>query len=85
MSLRVFVSSEGGKNAININLANLATLHSSVCNYRQLRQNYQNHNFQARVGKELPKQFPEPLSVGKLDVGNLTFSNTANTLKPEIT
>ena len=37
--------------------------------------------FQAKVGKELPKQFPEPLSVGKLDVGNFAFSDTANTLQ----
>ena len=27
------------------------------------------------------QQFPEPLSVGKLDVGNFAFSNTANTLQ----
>ena len=31
----------------------------------------------AKVGKELPKQLPEPLSVGKLDVGKFAFSNTA--------
>ena len=35
----------------------------------QLRQNYLNNYFQARVGKEMPKSFPDPLSVGKLDVG----------------
>ena len=44
-------------------------------NFSQLRQNYLNNYFQARVGKELPKQFPEPLSVSKLDVGNFAFSN----------
>ena len=49
--------------------------------HNQLRQNYLNNYFQAEVGKELPKQFPEPLSVGKLDVGNFGFSNTANTLQ----
>ena len=37
--------------------------------------------FGPMVGKELPKQFPEPLSVGKLDVGNFAFSNAANTLQ----
>ena len=47
----------------------------------QLRQNYLNDYFQAKVGKELPEQFPEPRSVGKLDVGNFAFSNTANTLQ----
>ena len=53
--------------------------------YSQLRQNYLNNYFQAEVGKELPNQFPEPFSVGKLDVSNFEFSNTANTLKPEMT
>ena len=42
---------------------------------------YLTNYFQAKVGKELPKQFPEPLSVGKLDVGNFAFSNAANTLQ----
>ena len=36
----------------------------SPLNYSQLRKNC----LQAKVGKELPKQFPEPLLVGKLDV-----------------
>ena len=49
--------------------------------YSQLRQNYLNNYFQANVAKKLPKQFPEPLSVGKQDVCNFAFSNTANTLK----
>ena len=30
-------------------------------------------NCQAEVSKEFPKQFPEPFSVGKLDVGNFAF------------
>ena len=38
-------------------------------------------NISIKVGKELPQQFPEPLLVGKLDVGNLAVSNTANTLQ----
>ena len=38
-------------------------------------------HFQGKVGKELPKQYPEPLLVGKLDVSNFAFSNTANTLQ----
>ena len=41
-----------------------------VRKYNQLRQNCLNTYFQAKVGKELPKQFPQPLLVGKLDVGN---------------
>ena len=49
--------------------------------YSQPRQNYLNHSFQAKVVKQLPKQFPEPLSVGKLDVGNFACSNSANTLQ----
>ena len=49
--------------------------------YSQLRQNYQNNYFEAKVGKELPKQFPEPLSVGKLDVGSLALSDNANALQ----
>ena len=49
--------------------------------YSQLRQNCLNNSFQAKVGKELPKQFPELLSVGKLDVGNFAFPKTANTLQ----
>ena len=51
--------------------------------YHQLRQNYLNNDFQANVGKELPKQFPEPLSVGKLDVGKLAVPHTA-LCKPEV-
>ena len=49
--------------------------------YSQLRQNYLNKYFQAKADKELPKQFPEPLLVGKLDVGNFALSNPANTLQ----
>ena len=41
--------------------------------YCQLRQNYVNNYFEAKVGKELPKLFPESSSVGKLDVGNFAF------------
>ena len=41
--------------------------------YSEHRQNYLNHYFQTKVGKELPKQFPEPLSIGKLAFGNLAF------------
>ena len=53
--------------------------------YSHLRQNYLNNYFQAKVGKKLPQQFPEPLSVSKLDVGHFVFSNTAKTLcKPEL-
>ena len=37
--------------------------------------------FQARVGKELPKQFPEPLSAGKLDVSSFAFSDAADILQ----
>ena len=46
-----------------------------------LRQSYLNHFFQAKVGRELPKQLPEPPSVGKLVVGNVALSNAANTLQ----
>ena len=49
--------------------------------YSQHRQNYLNSYFQAKVGKKLPKQLPEPLSVGKLDIGSFAFSSTANTLQ----
>ena len=45
----------------------------------QLRQNYLKKHFQAKVGKQLPKQFPETFSFRKLDVGNFAFSDTANT------
>ena len=45
-----------------------------LAGYNQLRQNYLNKHFQAKVGKELPKQFPEPLLVGKLNLGNFAFS-----------
>ena len=37
--------------------------------------------FHAKVGKKSLKQFPKPVSVGKLDVGNFAFSNTVNTLQ----
>ena len=47
----------------------------------QLQQSYLNNYFQAKVGKELPKHFPEPLLVGNLDIGNFAFSSTANTLQ----
>ena len=36
----------------------------------QHRQNYLNEYFQAKVGRELPKQFPKPPLVGEQDVGN---------------
>ena len=32
-----------------------------------------NKDFQTKVGKKLPKQFPEPLSVGKLDVSDFSI------------
>ena len=54
-------------------------------NYSQLRQNCLNSYFQAKVGKELPRQFPEPLSVGKLVVGNFAVSSNATLCTPEIT
>ena len=41
----------------------------------------ENNYFQAKVGKDLPEQFPEPLSVGQMDGGNFALSNTANTLQ----
>ena len=45
--------------------------------YSQFRQDYLNIDFHAKIGRELPEQLPEPLSVGKLDVGNFAFqSNT---------
>ena len=47
----------------------------------QLRQNYLNNYFQARVGKEFTKQFPAPLPIRKLDAGYFAFSNAANTLQ----
>ena len=53
--------------------------------YGQLRQNYLNNNFQAKVGQKLPTQFPEPLSVGKQDVGNLHSRILQTLCKPEIT
>ena len=37
--------------------------------------------FQAKAGKELRKQFPEPTSVGEVDVRNFAFSSTANALQ----
>ena len=37
--------------------------------------------FRPKVVKNYLSNFPEPLSVGKLDVDNSTFSNTANTLQ----
>ena len=49
--------------------------------FSQFRQSYLNIYFQAKVGTELPKEFPGPLSVGKLDVGNFAFSNTAETVR----
>ena len=52
--------------------------------YSQLRQEYLNHYFQAKVGKELPKQFPEPLSIGKLDVGNFCATPLPQDLGDEI-
>ena len=51
------------------------------CFYSQLHQNYLNNYLQATVGREFPKQFPEPLSVGKLNVSNFALSNMANTLQ----
>ena len=42
-------------------------------NYSQLWQNYLNNYFQTKVGKEIPKQFPEPITVGRLDVGNFAL------------
>ena len=54
--------------------------------YNQLQQNHRNN---AKVGRELPKQFAESLSVGKLSVGKLGVcdfvSQILQTLcKPEI-
>ena len=49
--------------------------------YGQLRQNYLNHDFQTKVGQELPKEFPVPPSVGRQNVGHFAFSNAANTLQ----
>ena len=51
-----------------LRLAVCTVLESLFRYYNQLRQDYLDNYFQAKVGKELPKQFPEPLSVGKLDV-----------------
>ena len=51
----------------------------TICS--QLWQNYPKTYFRAKVGKELPKQFSEPLSVSKLDAGNFAFSNAAYTLQ----
>ena len=39
--------------------------------------NYLNDHVWAEVGKELPKQFPEPPPVRKLDVGNSALAHTA--------
>ena len=61
--------------------AKLPNYYTPAGDYNQLRQNYLNNDFQVKVGKELPKQFPEPLSVRNLDVGNFAFSDTANTLQ----
>ena len=41
--------------------------------------------FQAKIGKKLPKQFPEPLWVGKLDVSTLHSQILLTLCKPEIT
>ena len=49
--------------------------------YSQLLQNDLNKHFQTKIAKELPKQFPEPLSVGTLDIGNFAISNAANALQ----
>ena len=43
------------------------------------------NDYQAKVGKELPKQFPEPLLVGKLDVGNFHSHILQRHWKPGIT
>ena len=53
--------------------------------YSQHRQNYLNNYFRAEVGKNLPKQFPDPFPVGKQGVGNLALSHTAKTPEAEIT
>ena len=50
----------------------------------QLRQKYLNNCFQAEVGKELPKQFPEPPSVGKLDVVLKSCKRFASQRLPKI-
>ena len=47
-------------------------------------ENYLNSYYQAKVGKELPEQFPEPLSVGKLDIGNLHSQILQTLCKPEL-
>ena len=61
----------------------LLTKSLSLCN--QLWHNSLDNDFQGNVGKELHKQFPEPLSVGKLDVGNLHSQILQTLCKPEIT
>ena len=53
--------------------------------YSQLRQNDLNSYFQTKVGKEGPKQFPEPFSVGKQNVGNFHFHILQRHAKQEIT
>ena len=55
-----------------------------LSDYSQLRQNYLNNYFQAEVGKELPKQFPDAFSVSKLHVGNFAFSKTQTLCKTEM-
>ena len=44
-----------------------------------------NNYFRAEVGKQLPKQFPEPPPIIKFYVGNSALSHTTKTLKVEIT
>ena len=56
-----------------------------VFKYSQHRQNYQNSYFRAEVGQKCPKEFPEPPSVGKHNVGYSAVSYTAKTFKAEIT
>ena len=57
------------------------TVCASASEYSQHLQNYLNKYFRAKVGKELPQQFPEPPPVGKLGVGNLALSCAATTLE----
>ena len=67
---------------IHVVVTELEVLHKNARSiYSQLRQHYLKSYFQAKVGKELSKQFPEPTSVGKLDVNNFEFWNAANTLQ----
>ena len=45
----------------------------SLRSYSQLRQNYLTNYLQAKVGKELPKQFRRAPLVGKQDVGSFAL------------